>query len=616
MCKRVVFDIETDALLADCTVVHCLVIRDLDDDSLVTEYFGPEIFSGLRELENADEVWGHYAAFFDIPALRKLYPDFRIDNAKVFDSVLAAQLAFPTIEKDDYSRHVPDGMPKRLVGSHSLEAWGWRLGSLKVGLNVSFKELTPELLARCVQDTAVTVDVIRQCQSAGIAPVAWKIESALAWFLSSMEKNGFHFDVEAAHRLVGTLRGKQMALREELTEWGGSWRAEAGKPFVPKRNNAKLGYVKGVPVQKYKTVFFNPNSRQHIIKLLKEQYQWEPTEWTDEEGKNPRLDEAVLKPLSHAMLEDQVTPRFPVVAKLLEHFEVGKQLGYVADGSVAWLDLVSDGKIHGHINQMGTDYVRASHSRPNLGQVPKEKEFRSLFYVPERIAGAPWSLVGVDMSGIELRMLAHYTTPHDGGEYARIILGGDPHTANAQAWGVPRDRAKTGIYALIYGAGDKKLGRTLFPHLVTELDHKLAGRKARNDIMSAFVGLGGLIESVRRKAGSQGYLTALDGRRLPVRSDYAALNNVLQSAAAVCAKQWLVNVDTMLTRGLGPQGWDGGWAAQMWVHDELQVGCQTAHAETVRDTMIWGIEEAGRQFAIRVPLTGAGKIGHNWSETH
>ena len=192
---------------------------------------------------------------------------------------------------------------------------------------------------------------------------------------------------------------------------------------------------------------------------------------------------------------------------------------------------------------MGTSYGRASHSKPNLGQVPSEPEFRELFYVPERIQGQEWRLVGVDMSGIELRMLAHYTTPYDGGELAKVVLDGDIHSTNAQTWAVTRTLAKTGIYALIYGAGDKKLGRSLYPHLLTERDIYNAGRKARNAIMARFAGLSRFTDRVREKASSQGYLTGLDGRRLPVRAEYAALNNILQCAAAVCSKQWIVNVD-------------------------------------------------------------------------
>lgn len=624
MCKRLVFDIETDGLLPTMTTLHCIVVRDLDDESQVSEYFGPKISEAIPVLESADELWGHYAVFFDVPALRKFYPEIQLDDHKIFDSSLASRLAYPFLKNEDYARSVRDGMPKHLAGSHSLEAWGWRLGSPKVGLDASFTEFTPDLLARCVQDTALTVDLIRQCHAVGLPSKAWEIECRLAPYLAQQEANGFHFDVEAARSLVAQLRQKQFDLRSQLTEWGSSWPAPSGRPFVPKRDNRSLGYQKGVAVQKYKTVYFNPNSRQHIVKRLKEEYGWNPEVFTDEEGTRPKLDEAVLTPLSKAEQEDG-TMRYPIVTKLLEHFEVGKQLGFLADGRQAWLDVAARSTIpgtqdaltviRGHINQMGTDYVRASHSSPNLGQVPKGAEFRSLFYVPRRIGIAEWSLVGVDMSGIELRMLAHFTSPYDGGEYARIVLEGDPHSANAGAWGVTRDRAKTGIYALIYGAGDKKLGRTLFPHLLTEGDQKSAGRKARAGILSTFVGLGRLTDRVREKAGQQGYLLALDGRRLPIRADYAALNNVLQSAAAVCAKQWIVNVNEQLTKDIGPQGWYRGWAAQMWVHDELQIACTAAPTE-VMQTMVWGIEEAGRQFNLNVPITGKGRIGHTWAQTH
>ena len=53
-------------------------------------------------------------------------------------------------------------------------------------------------------------------------------------------------------------------------------------------------------------------------------------------------------------------------------------------------------------------------------------------------------------------MLAHYMKDE---EYTNEIINGDIHTANQKAAGLEsRDQAKTFIYALIYGAGDAKLG--------------------------------------------------------------------------------------------------------------------------------------------------------------
>jgi DNA polymerase I-like protein with 3'-5' exonuclease and polymerase domains len=637
--KRLFWDIETDGLLDTITKIHCIVMRDLDDETLVSQYLPSDFLTALQILENADEAWGHNAIAFDVPALRKVLG--WTGPIKVFDSMLASQLAFPDLIKRDYATHVPSGaMQKSMAGSHSIEAWGIRLGEIKVGADIEdFSVLSPDLLARCIADTSIGVDVVRQC-SERLPAMAWNIECALAPYLVQQEANGIAFDVEKAQALTAKLRGKQLALREDLAIWGGSWVAESGKPWIPKRDNVKLGYLKGVPVQKMKTVSFNPNSRPQIVKRLKEVYGWEPEVFTD--ANNPKLDEAVLLPLGAATLQDG-TPRYPIVQQMIEHFEVGKHLGFLSDGKTSWLKLahtpditgkdISTGlcviSIHHHVNQLGTAYARASHSHPNLSQVPVLKDkttgqdlpptqqvFRELFYVPERISDVAWSFCGVDMSGIELRMLAHFAYPYDGGEYATIVLDGDPHAANAEAWGVSRTIAKTGIYAWLYGAGDKKLGRTLHPYLITERDQMAAGRKGRATIAERFIGLGRLVERVRDKASAQGYLTGLDGRTIPIRADYSALNNVLQTGAAVAAKVWINNVNRSLLEWLGPQGWNGKWAAQLWVHDELQIACGTGIAEYVKDVMIQGIEDAGRMLNLSVPLAGAGRIGRTWADTH
>ena len=132
--------------------------------------------------------------------------------------------------------------------------------------------------------------------------------------------------------------------------------------------------------------------------------------------------------------------------------------------------------------------------------------------------------------------------------------------------------------------------------------------------MDRFGGLAKLDARAREKAGGQGYLTGLDGRRLPCRADYRALNNMLQSAEGICAKQTIVNYDRSLTQMLGPQGWTGKWAAQLWNHDELQLASGAEHGELVKGTIIESIAMAGEQFNLAVPLTGEGKIGHNWSD--
>ena len=59
-------------------------------------------------------------------------------------------------------------------------------------------------------------------------------------------------------------------------------------------------------------------------------------------------------------------------------------------------------------------------------------------------------MIGVDLSGIEARMLTHFAYRFEGGhEFAELVLNGDWHSANAELWGCSRNDAKTELYALV-----------------------------------------------------------------------------------------------------------------------------------------------------------------------
>ena len=74
------------------------------------------------------------------------------------------------------------------------------------------------------------------------------------------------------------------------------------------------------------------------------------------------------------------------------------------------------------------------------------------------IADADMDFVGVDFSGLELRVLAHYMSIYDNDNFKKTLLTNDIHTANQKAIGLPtRDKAKTFVYAYIYGSGNQKL---------------------------------------------------------------------------------------------------------------------------------------------------------------
>ena len=213
----------------------------------------------------------------------------------------------------------------------------------------------------------------------------------------------------------------------------------------------------------------------------------------------------------------------------------------ISEGVNAWNKLVTtEGRIHHHCS-VNTNTFRASHRRPNLAQVPATPEFRELFTAsPGKI------MVGADLSGIELRMLAHYLGRYDGGRYADILLNGDIHQVNADKIGISRRQVKTVSYAYLYGAGNIKLGLSYDPQL-SETKASKKGKEIREAFVAAIDGLADLQKAVTTKA-TNGWLLAIDGRKVLIDSQHKALNYLLQCSAGVIAKRWMVIANELITK--------------------------------------------------------------------
>jgi DNA polymerase-1 len=322
---------------------------------------------------------------------------------------------------------------------------------------------------------------------------------------------------------------------------------------------------------------------------------------------------------------------YPPVVLLQEYLTVDKRLGQLAEGKEAWLrhfrldPRTGLQHIYGRVLQNGTITHRAAHAKPNLGQVPKVgspygADCRELFTVP-----AGWVMVGADASGLEARCLGHYVARYDNGAYADLLLKGDVHTANQKAFGLPdgvdkngrkfRDRAKTGYYAWLFGAGPDKMGKTCYPEKPAK-QWKQIGLTLIKRMLSSAPGLEYLIDKLQPKVKSPGYLTSLDERRVYVRHSHAVLNSLIQCAGAVICKRWIVVFNRRLVAELGPQGWDGKWAALGWIHDEVQLAVRPEYVEQVKNILVESIESLTDHFKFRCPLTGEAKVGGNWKETH
>ena len=595
---RYCFDIETNGLLPELDTIHCLVLKDVDTGE-VTSCSPDQVKDGLSMLEEADELIGHNIVGFDIPAITKVCPSFKYKGA-IKDTLVMSRLIFPDIRDRDFRFiRIKEDFPRKLIGSHSLRAWGYRILNYKGDYEGGWETWTPEMQEYCEQDVEVTAALWDKLLSKKPSDLSVQLEHDVATIIRRQEEYGFAFDIDGARRLYGDLLGRRTVIASRLSSAFPPW--EVLTPFTPKRDNQTLGYKKGITVDKSKIVEFNPGSRDHIAQKLQEKYGWKPKEWT-QEGK-PKVDEAVLAKLPYEE------------AKLLaEYLTLTKRLGQIGDGKQAWINLERSGRVHGRVNTNGAVTGRMTHSHPNMAQVPSVraiygKECRSLF----KASSKSHVLIGCDADALELRCLAGYMAHYDKGAYIKTVLEGDKsqgtdmHTINANVLECDRDTAKTWFYAFIYGAGDAKLGAILGK----SAGH---GKKSRQRFLESLPALAKLSSAVKRKVKDTGNLIGIDGRKLEIRSEHAALNTLLQSAGAIFMKQGLVILDKRLQEAGFKPSHDYEFVAN--VHDEWQIEAKKEHAERVGEEAVQAIKAAGDYFNFACPLDAQYVIGTTWADTH
>ena len=623
-----IFDIETNGLLDTLTKIHCMVI---DDGTTIHEYTPDNIEYGVQKLQQALNqqipICGHNIINFDIPAIQKLYDWFTLPPLHhpllIVDTLVLSRLVYSNLMERDAGLVRKGTLPSKLWGSHSLKAWGYRLGTLKGTYAEETEDAwavyNDDMLSYNKQDVKLTKLLYTKLTDQKYPEQSILLEHKAALLMSKQERNGFKFDLVKAKELEKVLRDRSDTLIKKL---------ESKIPpipdtdFIPKKDNIKLGYTAGVPVKRYKT--FKPNSRQQIEWLITEYFKYEPgnEDLFDDTGTRLKIDETTFKYIKND------TTKCPEELRNLavlfeEQLTISKRLGQLAEGKHAWIThCTTEGFIHGSVNPNGAVTGRATHSRPNVAQVPKVgsaygKECRELFGVPEG-----WYQCGVDASGLELRCLAHFMYPYDSGVYADTVVHGDIHTMNQTAAGLPtRDKAKTFIYAFLYGAGDNKIGK-----IVDGSERE--GKKLKRDFLKktpAIAELKKAIESVLISESDKGratkwkrrYLKGLDGRLLHIRSIHSALNTLLQSAGALICKYWIVRLEERLINKGYTHGWTGDFAYMAWIHDEVQIACQTKEiAEDVIKEAELAMHDTKEYFNFRVSLGTEGKIGTNWSDCH
>ena len=511
-----------------------------------------------RALSGIDCVIGHNLIAFDLPRMKEVW-NFEW-NRNVIDTLVLSRLLEPSI-----------------VGGHALKACAQRAGgSLKEDFDYrdfdrgDVPEIRERMISYCIADCAANLDVykdlLKKKDAYGFSDESYDIEAEVRKRTTVQEQNGFLFDFGRACKIHTQHQERMEEIEHELQE--------VFPPIVELRWSEKTGK----PL-KDKVTTFNPGSRQQVAERLESKGAvWK----TFTETGKPKVDETTLKELSH----------IPEAVLVLEYLTLSKRIGMVK----SWIDnTAEDGRIHGNVNTCGAVTGRMTHSKPNLAQIPSESDYRELFIVPDDC-----DLVGIDASGLELRMLAHYMQDDD---YTSLILDGDIHSYNQEAAGLPtRDNAKTFIYGFLYGAGDAKIGEIVG-------GGAKQGATLKRKFLQSLPALRRLLERVGLAAG-RGHIKGLDGRRIHVRSQHAALNSLLQSAGAVVMKKALV----IASQKLDSYGYPYKLVAQ--VHDEFQVEVPKAYSERVAVVFRNAIRQAGRDLDMRCPLDGDYQIGSSWADTH
>ena len=409
-----------------------------------------------------------------------------------------------------------------------------------------------------------------------------KLEHQVAQILTQQEIHGWYFDESAARELESTLRREYEDTTKVLRD---RHPYVAGPLFTPKRDNRTQGYVNGAELQKLKEL--NPTSRDHIAWILQTHYGWTPSLMTS--TNKPVINEPVLKDIGT-----------DIALQFLKLLDLTKQLGMISEGVNAWQKLVTrSSRIHHHCS-VATSTFRCAHRKPNLAQVPSDERFRRLFRASPNMV-----MVGADLAGIELRMLAHYLARYDGGRYANILLTGDIHQTNADKIGISRSQVKTVSYAFLYGAGDHKLGISYDKQLSDEQAAK-KGREIRKAYVDAIPGLKELLEGVR-KASERGYVRGLDDRHIIVDKGHKSLNYLLQGSAAIIAKRWMVLANKYVPKDVHQIA---------FVHDELQYECPAYRTCYMKGCLESTAIQAGEYYNMRCPVAAEAKTGSTWADVH
>lgn len=607
--KKLIFDLETNGLYDTVDTIWIGGTKDLDTGEINTySDYDPQskpLSELLVALNSADVVIGHNIISYDLTVLHKLFKFELKDTIKVIDTMTVSQLNF-------YAR----------PGKHSLANFGKILGDAK-GDFTDFAKYSEEMKVYMVQDINLNHKVYNyllaevsklEAKRPGYKD-ALRLEHSIASICSDQVKSKWKFNIELAKKHYAHLTNEMKKIEDVVnpqlkervieidTEYKTPKYLKDGRFQMTTARMLSQYFDKEIsqddthvvkPTFKFKRVKKIPadlGNMDQVREMLLEQG-WKPTFYTP--GGAPKITEDSLSSVSS-----------DVGKQVVKYYSLRSRHSVLK----GWMDLAeqNNGRVYVEPFNLGTPTSRQRHSK--IVNVPSVNAFfgsemRELF-----IADDNKVIVGCDSSGNQIRALAHYLNNKDINSH---ILNGDIHQHNADMIGVDRPLAKGLLYATVFGAGMKKLGK-----MVTGVENLEKGRMVRENLYKALPGLKQLIARLNdfyyaaEKKEGYGFIPGLDKRKIYAESNFKCLNYMLQCFEAVTVKTAISNAFKMFKE----QGLDVQILAM--VHDEVQVQCNKEDAKKVSEILEYSFGDfTTEKLNLNIQMAGEAKVGNNWKETH
>ena len=618
---QLVFDIETDGFLEDMTICHVLVCQDAVTKKIYTYTDQPNdtpIEVGLDLMSKADALIGHNIIGFDLMGLEKLYGWKPSEHTVLIDTWIMSQtLQFNRPHK------------------HGLAGWGNHLGFKKMDNSEwaadGFKTYDPKMIEYCIQDVKLNTKVYevllaelhKAVETNSLIKKGLRVEHDVAVFESMVRKKGWLFDIKQAQDNL-RLMTKHMSKIEAIIE--------------PKLGETKVFVDKAPKTAKYtKAGFYTATTARILSEYLGkkvigedalsdnppikpgEEFQrstiekvtlsnmelvkdwlttigWKPDDWNVKKGQHgqwirtgPKLTSTSLAKLGRQ-------------GKLIDRYYTIKNRKATIE---SWLERIEKDdsgnyRLHGRMFTIGTPSFRCRHEViVNLPAVDAAygRMLRELF-----IAEHGYRVVGADSAGNQLRGLCHYVGDKS---YTDLVVNGDQHARNAAVLGCNRSVAKSFLYAILFGAGDAKLGQAL-----TGVSSAPKGKEARQKFMANLPGFGKLVDKLKSVFNHYGCIPGLDGRKIFARSDYQVLNYLLQTTEGITCKASL----SYAMNKIKEEKLDAYPA--IFYHDEQAWIASEQDSKRVGEILQESFREAPKWFGVECMDGGDYVIGNSYAEVH